>query len=250
MERKNYLNFDEPFLDKLVYRYMKLDKFFMLFEGGQNALSHPSNWGDPFENFILNAKIKGTDGKLRNFGFRDRVYGQCWTVERRSDALWQIFCPMKDRKAQGIRIRTSLRKLGATFSRNLSHADCQHAFIGKVEYLSDKKLFGTGRSIFMNRVDPEKIARSLLMKRNAFKHEAEVRLVYQMTLGEPAGDGLFRYPVDPHALVDQVMIDPRFQPAEASELKRKIEDRTGYQGELRSSLLYSKPKSLTEKGVE
>ena len=31
MERKNYLNFDEPFLDKLVYRYMKLDKFFMLF---------------------------------------------------------------------------------------------------------------------------------------------------------------------------------------------------------------------------
>ena len=57
-----------------------------------------------------------------------------------------------------------------------------------------------------------------------------------MTLGEPAGDGLFRYPVDPHALVDQVMIDPRFQPAEASELKRKIEDRTGYQGEFRSSL--------------
>ena len=52
-----------------------------------------------------------------------------------------------------------------------THADCQHAFIGKVEYLSDKKLFGTGRSIFMNRVDPEKIARSLLMKRNAFKHE-------------------------------------------------------------------------------
>jgi hypothetical protein len=134
-----------------------------------------------------------------------------------------------------------LSKLGSTFSRNLSHGERHHAFIGKVEYLSDKKLFGTGRSIFMDRVDPERIARSLLMKRNAFRHEAEVRLVYRMTSGKPAKDGLFPYPVDPHALIDQVMIDPRFPPAETSELKRKIKDRTGYRGDLLSSLLYSRP---------
>jgi hypothetical protein len=157
MERQNYLNFDEPFLDKHVYRYMKLDKFFKLFEKRQNMLSHPSKWDDPFEAFILNAKVKGSDGKLQDSGFRDYVYGQCWTVERRSDALWQIFCG----KGEGVRIRTTLRKLGATFSGNLSHAERHHAFIGKVEYLSDKKLFGTGRSIFIKR-DPENIARSLL----------------------------------------------------------------------------------------
>jgi hypothetical protein len=237
MEWQNYLNFDEPFLDKPVYRYMKLDKFFKLFDERQNVLCHPRKWDDPFENFILNAKVKGSDGRLQDFGFLDHVYGQCWTVERRSDALWQIFCG----KAQGVRVRTTLKKLGATFSRNLSHAERHHAFIGKVEYLSDKKLFGTGRSIFMDRVDPERIARSLLMKRNAFRHEAEVRLVYRMTSGKPAEDGLFAYPVDPHALIDQVMIDPRFQPAEASKLKRRIKDRTGYRGELLSSLLFTRP---------
>ena len=199
----------------------------MLFEERQNVLPHPRNWSDPLENFILNAKVKGTDGKLRDFAFRDGVYGQCWTVERRSDALWQLFCPMKLRKAQGVRIRTTLRKLGATFSRNLSHDHRRQAFIGKVEYLSDKGLFGRARCIFMDEVDPEKIARSLLMKRNAFRHEAEVRLVYRMISGQPSGDGLFRYAVDPHALVDQVMIDPRFQPAEQSELKHKIREQTG-----------------------
>jgi hypothetical protein len=232
MERQNYLNFDEPFLDKPVYRYMKLDKFFKLFDERQNVLSHPRKWDDPFENFILNAEVK-------DFEFRDRVYGQCWTVERRSDALWQIFCG----KAQGVRIRTTLRRLGATFSRTLSQPDRHHAFIGKVKYLSDRKLFGAGRSI-MDRVDPEGIARSLLMKRNAFRHEAEVRLVYRKTLGKPAEDGLFPYPVDPDGLIDQVMIGPRFQPVEASKLRRKIRDRTGYKGEILYSLLYSKPKGF------
>jgi hypothetical protein len=96
----------------------------------------------------------------------------------------------------------------------------------------------------MDRVDPEGIAWSLLMKRNAFKHEAEVRLVYRMTSGKPAEDHLFPYPVDPHALIDQVMIDPRFRPAEASKLRKKIRDQTGYKGKILCSLLYSKPKGF------
>jgi hypothetical protein len=240
MERENYLNFDKPFLDKPVYRYMKLDKFFMLFDESQNVLCQPRKWDDPFENFILNAQVQGSDGKLENFGVRDQVYGQCWTLERRSDALWRIFCG----KGQGVRIRSTLRKLGATLSRNLSHAGRYHAFIGRVEYLSDKKLFGRARSISMDCFDPEKIARSLLMKRNAFRHEAEVRIVYRMMSDEPYGDGLFRYPIDPHKLIEQVMIDPRFQPGEVSELKQKIKNRTGYKGNLRYSLLYSKPKGF------
>jgi hypothetical protein len=244
MDSKNYLNFETPFLDKPVYRYITLDKFLMLFDQCQNVLSHPRNWADPFESFILNAKVKSSKGKLQNFGFRNKVYGQCWTVKRRSDALWQIFCPTKDGQAQGIRIRTTLRKLGETFSRTLGHADRQHAFIGKVQYLSDKKLFGQGRLIFMNHVDPQKIARSLLMKRNAFKHEAEVRLVYRILSDDCPEEGLFRYPVDPHALIDQVMIDPRFLPADASKLKRTIRNETGYKGQLLSSLLYSKPKGF------
>jgi hypothetical protein len=238
MERQNYLNFDEPFLDKRVYRYMKLGKFFKLFNERQNVLSLPSKWDDPFENFILNAKVKGSDENLLEF--RNHVYGQCWTVERRSDALWQIFCG----RGEGVRIRSTLRKLGATFSRNLSHTERHHAFLGKVKYLSDKRLYRTARSIFVNGVDPGRVARSLLIKRNVFRHEAEVRLVCRVTSGEPAKDGLFPYPVDPHELIDQVMIDPRFKPAEASELKRKIKDRTGYKGDLWYSLLYSKPKGF------
>ena len=71
MERKNYLNFDEPFLDKLVYRYMKLDKFFMLFEGGQNALSHPSNWGDPFENWAPSFSTPRSRALTASFGISD-----------------------------------------------------------------------------------------------------------------------------------------------------------------------------------
>ena len=66
---------------------MKLHRLYQMFDERENVLVKPSMWDDPFENFILDARTRASDGKLRHFGFRDRVYGQCWTTEQRSDAM-------------------------------------------------------------------------------------------------------------------------------------------------------------------
>lgn len=83
---------------------------------------------------------------------------------------------------------------------------------------------------------------SLLVKRKAFEHERELRLLY-FELGEEAADQneLYNYPVDPHAMIDQMMLDPRLSGDEAESLKREIRSATGFQGDIKRSLLYAPP---------
>ena len=40
-------------------------------------------------------------------GFKENLYGQCWTKTRESDAMWRIYSPNKN----GVRIMTTPRKL-------------------------------------------------------------------------------------------------------------------------------------------
>lgn len=53
------------------------------------------------------------------------------------------------------------------------------------------------------------------VKRLAFTEEHEVRLLFIPHETEDAKGDLFSYAVAPHALIDQVMIDPRMSVTEA-----------------------------------
>ena len=85
-------------------------------------------------------------------------------------------------------------------------------------------------------------ARTLLVKRPAFRHEAEVRLLWYAA--KDSADGLFRYAVNPHELVDQIMIDPRLPTAEYYKAKMMIRNQTGYSGKILRSLIYAPPSEL------
>ncbi|MER9445386.1 hypothetical protein NKI79_29255 [Mesorhizobium sp. M0340] len=122
--------------------------------------------------------------------------------------------------------------------------DAKHAFIGSVQYLPDRKLFQSASTIFAKGLNPGTVASTLLVKRTAFKHEKEVRLVYRKLFGDPAPEGKFRYTVDPSDLIDQIMIDPRVNPTEATAMKNEIASQTGFAGHIKWSLLYKAPKSF------
>lgn len=63
-----------------IYRIFAREYFFELFENRQNALVVPRMWSDPFENVFLRSPVKFfSDGEIGTFGFRDDLYGQCWT---------------------------------------------------------------------------------------------------------------------------------------------------------------------------
>ncbi|MEQ8640446.1 MAG: DUF2971 domain-containing protein [Alphaproteobacteria bacterium] len=223
-----------------IYRIISRDRLFQLFDNGENVLVAPSKWEDPFENFILRAPIQLNSGEWGDFSFHDDFYGQCWTLHKSSDAMWRIYSPGKN----AVRIRTSIKRLGQGLS--VHHGQWAHmqCYVGRVEYLSESKLRKFSERVFKGGLSPKACARSLLVKRWAFKHEREIRLLYFEKKKEKWANGLYRYRVDPHDLIDQIMIDPRLPVSEAETFKDEIRTKTGFKGEIKRSLLYAPPKGF------
>lgn len=75
--KKNFLNFKEKEIDQPIFRVIPIDRLFELFEKNINILVNPSLWDDPFENFIMNSKLKFKSGISLGIGFQENLYGQC-----------------------------------------------------------------------------------------------------------------------------------------------------------------------------
>lgn len=83
-----------------------------------------------------------------------------------------------------------------------------------------------------------------MVKRPAFKHEREVRLVFVPQASRDDESDLFSYAVSPHQLIDQIMIDPRVSASDAIALKARLRRTTRFSGAIKRSLLYAPPPNL------
>lgn len=230
-----YLNIPKSERESHLYRIISLPHLYELFEKHTNVLVKPHKWDDPFENFILGLKAQLPTGETVEFGQRHNFFGQCWTLKASSDAMWRIYS--SDKKS--VRIRSRIRKLVETFDRTAIGL----TFIGKVHYLSTQGLLAWARRVFRNADEPSirLLAKTLLVKREAFSHEEEVRLLY---LEPEAGRELFPYRVDPQALVEEIVVDPRLAEEDAQKLMDEIRVRTRFRGPIAHSNLYAPPREL------
>jgi hypothetical protein len=231
MSHRNYINLPPSLFDTSVYRIVRLNHLYELFRLKYNVLVKPEKWKDPYE------KLRS---RLAPFGVDDHCYGQCWTLQRASDAMWRIYSPC----ARAVRIRSTIRKLLESLREGCGQNNI--AFIGQVRYLNTAKLMACARRACGTDFDPQSgsvLANTLLVKRLAFKHEREVRLILISNTDANPKSGLFRYPVDPNAVIDQIMIDPRLNESEADALKSSLNRRVGAQftGRIRRSLMYAPP---------
>ena len=237
-----YLNLEKSDLDKYVYRMISYSRLVELFQTQKNTLVKPKLWDDTFENFVLKSKLRTPDGKLIEYDVHDRIYGQCWTLEKSSDAMWRIYSPDKKR----IRIRTTIGDLLDSISlASVTTNHCEHS-VGKVEYLTEKTLVRRAKNTFENdgQVRFGNLFKSLLIKRKAFKHENEMRLMI-LDWSENAGkEDIYKYSIDPHSLISQMMIDPRISYSEFKKIRSKIRSKTRFEGEVKRSLLYRLPEDL------
>lgn len=242
-----FQNFKEKELDKYIYRIISVERLIELFATNKNILVKPRKWDDPYENFILSSKIKLTSGKTVEYNYHDRIYGQCWTLNRTSDAMWRIYSP----NGNGVRIRTTIRKLLESIYSVQPHLPEVKCCLGKLEYLSEKNLYDVANTIFDDSgVEVDNLFYSLLVKRKAFKHEDEVRLLYFEMDDGKYSDALFKYVFKPNSLIDQIMLDPRFSYKEFMKIKSKIKTKTGFSGIIKRSLLYSLPKDIVINATE
>ena len=141
-----YLDIPASRRENFVYRIIKTRHLFDLLSTSENVLVRPKLWDDPFENFILLSHFI-RKGEPVIIGHRDHFYGQCWTFQRASDAMWRIYSP--DSKA--VRIRSTIRRLAESLTTWRGHWAGQEAFIGRVRYLKSQDLVAFGRSVLQGR---------------------------------------------------------------------------------------------------
>ena len=226
----HYLNFSRQDRDRHVYRIISIKRLYELFDTRKNVLVNPQKWEDPFENIML-----------RGIFPRIGLFGQCWTRHTASDAMWRIY----SRNSDGVRIRTTSHTLIASLGRSLRGTRAI-AFIGGVKYLPQKELVRFANDSVSNCElrNPVHQAKTLLLKRLAFRHEREVRLIL-VNAQDLCHRNTFAYSTNPHELVDQIMLDPRLAKKDADVLKEKIRHRTGFEGSILRSLLYTLPSGLS-----
>lgn len=228
----NYINFTKAELTKPIYRIMPVHRLLGSFEQNSMALVEPEKWDDPFENLLLKGFIQhSSPDAIASKLFRNSIYGQCWTFHRETDAMWRIYSPDK----QGVKVKTTIEKLVSALISEGKESSC---FIGKVGYLNQKELVSklTGISGRYGR----DAAESLLYKRNEFKHEREVRLIYTMA----SSDGyVHKFNIDPNQLFDEVVFDPRMNNHIFHAYKDAVHAK-GFRKPIRQSVMYQLPPEL------
>jgi len=236
---RNYINIKEEDLEKPIYRVFSRERFIQLFETKKLTLVKPKLWEDPFENYIMNATGKTKDGVQFTIAFREKYYGQCWTTKRESDAIWRIYSPDKN----GVKVKTTIRKLfEALYTQTGKFKDIS-CFIGKVQYFPTAKLLDL-------LADPDNTksnltdttgrgqASTLLLKRMAFSHEKEVRLIYNSP-NELHSD-IYEFDINPFNLIDQIVFDPRIEDSNYKADKELLRN-WGYEKGIVKSGLYKIP---------
>lgn len=239
---KNFLNLTKKEIDQPIFRIIPIHRLFELFSENVNILVNPKLWDDPFENFMMNSTIKFKSGIGLGIGFKENLYGQCWTKTRESDAMWRIYSPKK----KGVRIMTTPRKLLTALFNDISPDGNYSAFIGKVKYYKTEKL-----KKLLNKKGAEWIldktgkgpAQTLLFKRIAFKHENEIRIIYN-SYNKFKHDKI-GFKINAIELIDDLVFDPRIDYKEFSEHKEKL-IKIGFKDRIVKSNLYQIPELTLE----
>jgi len=250
----NALNFDEfgfEYEDDPIpiYRIMHIETFLEILNKKRLFLRNPAKWDDPFENYILKKC-----SNLRKLHFPADIFGQCWTLHPETDAMWRIYAPDKN----GVKIKTTAQNLFSQLflSEEAGEYPYLSCFIGKVRYVNPDEIRDLDGRIAEIVSGPGAsrnipVAKTLLMKRPEFEHEAEVRLIYldQHDLKKPKlgsglrallksnDDSVFEFPIDPTNLIEEIVLDPRMNDYSCQAYENYIRT-LGYEGPLHQSSLY------------
>ena len=241
MNAINLINLTQAEAATPIYRVFPVFRFLELLDTKQNALLRPEKWDDPFENLILKGIAQTAGGQTAQWGFKNDLFGQCWSLEIESDALWRIYSPQKD----GVKVRTTIEKLfNSLYNVSGSTRDIS-CFIGKVEYLVKKSL-----QQWLGSVNPldstgRGAAETLYVKRAAFRYEKEVRLVYFDHSNQPKSD-IHLYSTTPNSTFEECVLDPRMDERIANAYKDAIKKRK-FSGKVVQSSLYKEPQPVVTK---
>ena len=239
---KIYLNNNENRTPSYLYRVIRFEHLIDLFQTSRFHLSSPNSWEDPFEQFWSKVIFKNLGSQDK---FLDKIFGSCFTLQARSDAMWKIY----SQNCNGVRIKIRFDELVRQVNQTPELRDAK-VILGEVNYFSDAKLVSVANHLIRDRElllsgDEPCSAHAWLHKRIAFQHERELRLLAILPAG-PSAVGSTQISVDPHSLISSIHIDPRASPEAFKIAKDEIRRLCRFTGPIRHSALLRLPRSLRE----
>lgn len=223
---------------KSVYRIMHFDHLAEWFETGRYPLLSPDKWEDPFEKLLKEAVFPSDQEVPYTKG---QMFGLCLTRDGISDALWRVYSPIQ----YGIRVRTTPERLAKAISDAPELAGGR-TFIGEVEYSYSTALVQHAKEIREQLIatqDTALVARTMLLKRKPFAYEKEVRVIH-LTNQQASSDGKLFFSIDPHEVIQSILIDPRAPEYRFKALQRYFAHVAEFKGSISQSSIYKMP-SLT-----
>lgn len=250
----NLINLTEEDLNKNIYRIYPFKRILKLLENKENVLVKTELWEDPFENFLLKSTGKLPTGELFTVNSRDKYYGQCWSLKKESDAMWRIYSQhIKDSKTKeiildniGIKVKSTIGKvfedLFKTQKNNINPYNNKpynlFTFAGKVKYQKKQKLVEvlSNASNYLLDTTGRGQAETLMLKRLAFTHEKEVRIVYHYENCKP-NENVFKYKINPNECFEEIVVDPRISKENYLKIKNLLIEK-GFKNSIIQSGLY------------
>ena len=243
-------------LDTPIYRTFALPRFREILRHGTMALVAPLLWEDPFEDLVAKCfvSLHSAPGQQIALGaLRRPTFGQCWSLTEESDAFWRSYSSVRkdpatgrnlDADREGVRVRTTLRRLLRALWTEVAAGAEETCFLGAVRYMPSREaLQYVANEIARTReaafAGGRGHAESLLVKRGPFAYEREVRLLFVDSSVEHQGQKIFRVRVQPNELFSRVTLDPRLSADDRRDRETDLRS-LGYEREVATSMLYER----------
>ncbi len=240
--------------DSKIYRVLEVPLLFDLLETKRIGLVAPKLWDDPYEDFLRHVYGMSTEFNGMRVSFErcaEYIFGQCWTFNNETDALWRIYSPNRDR----VKIKTTILKLKKSIEK--IKTEDFHSYIGKIKYLTEKTII---KKMSSGVKQPAKylyendtlIREYYLTKRNTFENEKEVRLIvrlpetkenYKNTIYQnPDNLDICYLPLNnPIELIDEIVFDPRMSDSLVKAYTHYLKNHFGFTKPVCKSSIYTAP---------
>lgn len=121
-------------------------------------------------------------------------------------------------------------------------------YAGPVVYLPQPQIEQVANDVgaaFLRCPEGDKTIECLLIKREAFDHEKEIRLVYRadsMSSDPQLNNDIYQFDFDPLSTLDEITFDPRLLDSDYQTELATLKTKYGYTGIVNKSDLYDIPK--------
>lgn len=206
---------------KPLYKYMPLVYALDLLQNHHLWFANPEVWGDPYERRFLKANFH-RNNNVTSFPWKGRVFCTCFTTTAASEAHWN----RGNREDMNVQLHFNREEILNELKKLPQN---MHVYIGKVEYMRTRDISKSDLSKIpfknpkptITNID-DYCARLLLLKRNAFLYEEEIRIMIVVESSE-FYDSNGSYFLDWHGgqttMIQKITLSPLMSEASNSKLR-------------------------------